>query len=97
MPSTVLLACKRSSTIYLRMRVGTHALDLRPTDASQIVDDVLADLAAAVADSGASVARGPLPTVVADASQLWQVFQNLIASALKFDADGPPLVRTTAS
>ena len=77
-------------------RVGTRPLELVAVDANQIVDAVVADLAAAVADSGATISREPLPTVMADATQLHQLFQNLIANAIKFHGAVPPVVLINA-
>ena len=37
-----------------------------------------------------------LPTVMADTTQLSQVFQNLIANALKFRGEQPPLIHIEA-
>jgi light-regulated signal transduction histidine kinase (bacteriophytochrome) len=43
------------------------------------------------------VTHGPLPTVMADEAQLGQVFQNLIANAIKFRReDVPPRVHVSA-
>ncbi|GAB3045541.1 sensor histidine kinase [Spirosoma pulveris] len=40
---------------------------------------------------------GPLPTLTGDASQLSQLFQNLLSKALKFHkADTPPLIQVWA-
>jgi PAS domain S-box-containing protein len=55
-----------------------------------------ANLQAAVEESGAVVTAGELPTVLADPTQLAQLFQNLIGNALKFRADRPPEVRVSA-
>jgi light-regulated signal transduction histidine kinase (bacteriophytochrome) len=38
------------------------------------------------------VTHGPLPTVVADPTQLRQVFQNLIGNAIKYCGERPPEV-----
>jgi light-regulated signal transduction histidine kinase (bacteriophytochrome) len=46
--------------------------------------------------SGAVVTHDPLPTVTADESQLGQVFQNLIANAIKFRGEAPPRVHLSA-
>ena len=42
------------------------------------------------------VTRDALPTVSADPGQLVQVFQNLLANALKFRGDAPPRVHVSA-
>jgi PAS domain S-box-containing protein len=72
---------------------------VRPEDAEfvEIGCDVvlrraLANLQAAVQESGATITHDPLPTISADAVQLLQLFQNLIGNALKFRGDQPPAV-----
>ncbi|MCJ7667973.1 MAG: ATP-binding protein, partial [Anaerolineae bacterium] len=47
-------------------------------------------------ESGAVVTHGPLPTVMADGSQLIQLFQNLIGNAIKFRSDKQPEVNVGA-
>ena len=47
--------------------------------------------------TGGKVAVGELPTVQADSLQMCQLFQNLIANALKYHRpDMPPLVSVTS-
>jgi PAS domain S-box-containing protein len=65
-------------------RIGTRALLLQAVDANGLVDEVVSDLAAAIAESKASVTRDNLPVVQGDPVQLHQLFQNLIANAIKF-------------
>ena len=78
-------------------RVGTHQQPFEPVDCGEIVEEALANLTVAVQESGATVTRDPLPTVMADPTHLTQVFQNLIGNALKFRAEGrKPLIRLTA-
>jgi len=69
-------------------RVGRLQGDLVPTSAETAVRDVLSALGPVLADTQASVTVGPLPVVMAEPTQLGQVFQNLIANALKFTAAG---------
>ena len=73
-------------------RVGTRGKEFRPTPLNSVVDDALANLAGAIAESGASVAADPLPTLPVDAGQLTQVFQNLIGNALKFRSAAVPRI-----
>jgi PAS domain S-box-containing protein len=78
-------------------RVGTRALHVEALDTGQLVDQVIGDLAAAIADAGASVTRDELPIVRADGTQLRQLFQNLIANGIKFSRpDTPPDVHLSA-
>ncbi len=65
-------------------RVETRGEPLAPTDVEAVVKRTLAALSRAIEDVGAEVRYDPLPTVMADQAQLGQVFQNLIANAIKF-------------
>ncbi|MGH2459036.1 MAG: PAS domain-containing sensor histidine kinase, partial [Chloroflexota bacterium] len=71
-------------------RVGTRGRELAPTDCNGIIERVLGDLDAAIQEAGATVTREPLPIVMADGSQLGQVFQNLVANAIKYRGGAPP-------
>jgi PAS domain S-box-containing protein len=77
-------------------RVGTRGKELQPTDTDALVDRVIADLGSAITETGASVAHGPLPDVMADPVQLSQLFQNLISNAVKFHGERPPAVQIFA-
>ena len=55
-----------------------------------MLEEALADLETAIEESGATVERGPLPTVAADPAELKQLFQNLVSNALKFRGPAPP-------
>ena len=46
--------------------------------------DSLANLEIAVQESAAEITHDPLPTVVADSSQMVQLLQNLVDNAIKF-------------
>jgi signal transduction histidine kinase len=77
-------------------RVGTKAKPFASTDCKRIVTTALADLQFAIEDSGARIDVGDLPMVMGDATQLSQLFRNLISNAIKFHRDEPPFVRLTA-
>jgi PAS domain S-box-containing protein len=78
-------------------RVGTRGKEFRATAGDAIVHDAVANLASAIEESRAEIRTDPLPTLVCDASQLGQVFQNLIGNAIKFQRPGvPPVVSVSA-
>jgi PAS domain S-box-containing protein len=70
--------------LLMYSRVGTRPLQPEAVDTNQLVDQVVSDLAAAIADSHASVLRTELPIVQGDPTQVRQLFQNLIANGIKF-------------
>ena len=69
-------------------RVGTQAQQLGPTDTGDVFEVVFANLRRAIEESGAEVTSSELPTVMGDKTQLVQLFQNLIANAIKFRREG---------
>ena len=77
-------------------RVGTKAKPFAPADCGLIVKTALADLQFSIEDAGARVDVGDLPMVMGDATQLSQLFRNLISNAIKFRRDEPPVVRVTS-
>jgi light-regulated signal transduction histidine kinase (bacteriophytochrome) len=72
-------------------RVGTRGKEFVTTDCQAIYDRTLVNLQALVDDSSALVTHDPLPTVMGDGTQLGQLFQNLIANAIKFRRDDEQL------
>jgi PAS domain S-box-containing protein len=73
-------------------RVGSSSKPFRPIDVNLVVKRSLDGLAMAIQDSGAQVTVDRLPEVTADASQLGQLFQNLVANAIKFHGDAAPRI-----
>jgi len=65
-------------------RVGTRGKPFEPIDCQVILDQSLANLQRAIEDSQAIITHDPLPTVMADDTQMVQLFQNLIGNAIKF-------------
>ncbi len=65
-------------------RVGTREMSFEAIDCEAVLNQTLANLHASIADCCAQVTHEPLPTVAADATQLLQLFQNLIGNAIKF-------------
>ncbi len=77
-------------------RIDSKGHPFEATSCEDALQRALRDLRLAAEDSGASVTHDPLPTVVGDATQLTQLFQNLIANAIKFRAEAPPKVHVHA-
>jgi signal transduction histidine kinase len=77
-------------------RVNTRARPLAPTDCAKIVATARLNLQIAIEEAGATITEGELPAVLGDATQLLQLFQNLIANAIKFRGDAAPRVHVVA-
>jgi PAS domain S-box-containing protein len=71
-------------------RAGRMTQPLRPIDTALAVQRALANLRVAIQEGAAAVTYDALPTVRGDASQLMQLFQNLIGNALKFRSPQRP-------
>lgn len=77
-------------------RVGRSGATQRQVDCNSVLTIALQNLQAAIEESGASIETGLLPSVFGDASQLLQVFQNLVGNAIKFRGAEPLLIRINA-
>jgi PAS domain S-box-containing protein len=84
------------SDLLAYSRVGTRGKEFAPTNCETIVDQALTNLQVAIQESGATITRDPLPTLMADDVQLVQLFQNLIGNAIKFHGAAPPHVHVSA-
>jgi signal transduction histidine kinase len=74
-------------------RVGRQEIEYRTTDCRSVVEQALKNLQAALLESRAVVNWKGLPVVMADPGQLAQVFQNLIANAIKFHGAETPVIQ----
>jgi PAS domain S-box-containing protein len=77
-------------------RVGTKGRDFKPVDLERPLARALANLKAAIDESGAAVSFDPLPTLPVDEGQLAQVLQNLIGNALKFRSSAAPRIHVSS-
>jgi signal transduction histidine kinase len=71
--------------------------DAQTADLEQAWDLAVANLQHAIADAGATIERGPLPTVQAQPREMTSMLQNLIGNGLKYRGEAPPVVRASAS
>jgi PAS domain S-box-containing protein len=74
-------------------RITRRGGAFEPVHLNRVMDSVLDDLEDAVTRSGAVVIVDALPQVRADRTQMQQLFQNLVANAIKFHGAEPPVIR----
>jgi len=79
-------------------RVTTKAKPFTRVDLGEVLTGVLSDLQIRLEESGALIKSEPLPAIDADATQMRQLLQNVLANALKFrKADVKPEISITCS
>ena len=69
---------------------------LIPVNCNDALAKALLNLQQAIGESGATVIRGELPTVLANETMLVQLFQNLVGNALKYSRDEAPRIEISA-
>lgn len=81
-------AAQRMSTLIKDLlnyaRLSTQRDDSGPVPLGKVVEQVLTTLELSIQETGAQITVDDLPDVLGDASQLGQLFQNLLSNALKF-------------
>jgi PAS domain S-box-containing protein len=77
-------------------RVTTQAREFEPTDSELVLNQVLSNLEVSIKENEAVISHDQLPTVMADSTQLVQVFQNLISNAIKFRSEKAPKIYISA-
>jgi len=77
-------------------RIAAKGNLAQPTDAYRACQDAIFNLADAIQDKGAKIICGSLPKVMADPTQLVQLFQNLIGNGLKYCGNNLPLIEIRA-
>lgn len=78
-------------------RVGRQKLELTTTDCNAVLEQIFRNLQVTIMESNGVITYDSLPTVMADTAQLTQLFQNLIANALKYHGEDPPKVHISAT
>ncbi len=78
-------------------RVGTDGAELVDVSSEEALRQALVNLRTLIEESGAVVTHDPLPAVRGDETQIVQVFQNLVANALKYRGNDVPKVHVSAA
>ncbi|MDQ1033827.1 signal transduction histidine kinase [Streptomyces sp. V3I8] len=79
-------------------RVGRVHNAHQSVDLDKVLEGTLSSLSVGIEEAGATITHDPLPTLVADPTQLGMLWQNLIGNAVKFRRpDEAPKVHITAA
>ena len=74
-------------------KVDIQGIECELTNVELALDQAFSNLRGRISETKAEITSDPLPTIVADGTQLMQLFQNLIGNAIKFrKQDAPPRV-----
>ncbi|MFB2893396.1 ATP-binding protein [Aerosakkonemataceae cyanobacterium BLCC-F50] len=74
-------------------KVDLKGIEWELTDLELALDRALSNLRGRIGETNATVTFDQMPTIVADGTQLMQLFQNLIGNAIKFQKkDEPPQI-----
>jgi signal transduction histidine kinase len=79
---------------YAELERGVSSVE--PVDLNQTAARVIATIGSSIAQQGALIETGNLPTVFGRPGELQVVLQNLIENAIKYRGDQPPRIRLDA-
>jgi light-regulated signal transduction histidine kinase (bacteriophytochrome) len=77
-------------------RVGTEKAAKDEVDLNHALKDALANLEVSIKDSKAQIKQFSLPKVWGNYVQITQVFQNLVANAIKYQGENTPVIEISA-
>lgn len=77
-------------------RIGTRGEAFEWVNCTSVVERVIANLKVALEESDAIIRYDHLPDLMADPTQLIQLFQNLISNGVKFRSEAIPLITIQA-
>ncbi|RCJ31624.1 cyanobacterial phytochrome A [Nostoc minutum NIES-26] len=82
--------------VLVYSKVDTQAIAFQLTEVETALDRALSNLRQRILETGGTITHDSLPTVMAGSTQLMQLFQNLIANAIKFRSDQAPQIHVGA-
>ncbi len=77
-------------------RVGTERAAQEEIDLNSTLKDAMANLEVAIKESKAQIKQYTLPKIWGNQIQMTQVFQNLIANAIKYQGESTPIIEISA-
>jgi PAS domain S-box-containing protein len=78
-------------------RIETKAKPFAPVDMKEVMESTIKVLRMPIDECRADLYIEPMPTIMADGSQMEQVMQNLISNSLKFRGPERPMVHISAT
>jgi two-component system, chemotaxis family, sensor kinase Cph1 len=78
-------------------RVGRSEQQFQEVNCTEVVASALHMLRSAIEENKAEVTYGALPRIVANPTQLTQLFQNLVSNSIKFRSSQPPMINISAN
>jgi PAS domain S-box-containing protein len=76
--------------------VSTRGNPLQTVESETVLETALQNLKIVLEETKGTVTHDPLPVIIADETQMVQLFQNLIGNGLKFHGPQPPLIHVSA-
>lgn len=96
----ILCGCTRMQTLIDDLlqysRINTNQKSFKPTNFNQILQEACENLQFIMRQNQVTITYGFLPTLAGEPSQLIQLFQNLIANAIKYRQNQPPCIEINA-
>ncbi len=77
-------------------RIGKTKTEFNRIDCNNIIKKTLNNLQLTISENNAIIKYSDLPTISGDELQICQLFQNLIANALRYRSDRSPLIEISA-
>jgi chemotaxis family two-component system sensor kinase Cph1 len=73
-------------------KVDTQAIAFQVTEVEHSLEKALSNLRKRISETNTIITHDPLPTIMADGTQIMQLFLNLIGNAIKFRSHEPPQI-----
>lgn len=73
-------------------RIDTQAKPFTSTNATDVLQRAISNLSVSIKENNAHITYETLPVIMSDPVQLSRLFQNLLANAIKFRRQEPPLI-----
>ncbi|AKG23690.1 sensor histidine kinase [Calothrix sp. 336/3] len=77
-------------------KVDVQGVEFQLTEVDSALERALGNLRGRIAESNAVITHDGLPTILADSTQLMQLFQNLLGNAIKFRSHQAPKIHIGA-